>query len=347
MPNIFDIVTAENIVGYYEEAINGQLPSLAQELFPRRKQLGLKLEYVKGKGGVPVVLKPSAFDAKAVLRDRVGLEDISMNMPFFKEKMAITEEDRQNLLKMLQTGNKAYIDIIVDKIFDDETELIKGAEAQEKRMAMQLLSTGKIAVEANGVKLDYDYGLGEEQLLFPAKIWSDITADIGADIMGWVLAARGKGHLVSKAITNTVTLMNIMKNTAVSKQVLIGQQGLGQVSPAMIQNWLLSNFGLRLILVDEVFKDEAGLDTKYIPDGIFTLIPEGTLGETNFGTTPEEADLMNGGTDAKVSIVNVGMAVTTSKKIDPVNVDTKVSMICLPSFLAADKVYIIDTLNLS
>ena len=71
-------------------------------------------------------------------------------------------------------------------------------------------------------------------------------------------------------------------------------------------------------------------------------MPDGNLGYTNLGTTPEESDLINN-LNANVSIVNEGVAVTTTQMVDPVNVDTKVSMIALPSFEEADKVVIVDT----
>ena len=66
------------------------------------------------------------------------------------------------------------------------------------------------------------------------------------------------------------------------------------------------------------------------------------LGKTWFGTTPAESDLMSGSV-ANVSITDTGVAVTTVQKADPVQVETIVSMICLPSFEAADQVYILDT----
>ena len=43
-----------------------------------------------------------------------------------------------------------------------------------------------------------------------------------------------------------------------------------------------------------------------------------------------------------VAITDVGVAVTTMKKSDPVNVETKVTMICLPSFETADSVFLLD-----
>ena len=76
-------------------------------------------------------------------------------------------------------------------------------------------------------------------------------------------------------------------------------------------------------------------------DDTFVIFPQGKLGTGWFGTTPEQSDLM-AGSAANVSITDVGVAVTTSKETDPVNVDTKVSMIYLPSFETADQVGIID-----
>ena len=46
---------------------------------------------------------------------------------------------------------------------------------------------------------------------------------------------------------------------------------------------------------------------------------------------------------ANVSLTDTGVAVTTTQKVDPVNVETIVSMICLPSFESADEIYILDT----
>ena len=49
-----------------------------------------------------------------------------------------------------------------------------------------------------------------------------------------------------------------------------------------------------------------------------------------------------GGKVATVSITDTGVAVTTIEKADPVNVETKVTMICLPSFESANSVIIAD-----
>lgn len=48
------------------------------------------------------------------------------------------------------------------------------------------------------------------------------------------------------------------------------------------------------------------------------------------------------GSAANVSITDTGVAVTTVKSTDPVNVETKVTQITLPDFPTADQIYIID-----
>lgn len=126
---IFDIITSTEIASYWELMTQDRAPYLGEELFPNEKKLGLKLDWLKGSNGLPVVLKASAFDVKAVPRPRIGFEKLSAQMPFFKESKYIDEELRQQLNMIIETGNQAYIDTIANRIFTDETELLDGAAA--------------------------------------------------------------------------------------------------------------------------------------------------------------------------------------------------------------------------
>ncbi len=339
---IFDIVTSKNIKGFYEEVTQNDIPPLGASLFPRTKQLGLDLDFIKGKGGLPVVLKPSAFDVKAPLRDRVGLETLHAEMPFFKEAMLIKEKDRQQLLTMMQTGKQELINLVTKKIFNDKKVLLDGGIAQEERLRMQLLTQGYIAVRENNVDLQYDYGMPDANYIETTTAWEDKESTIAKDIMGWIMAAKKKGVIITHALTNSKTIGYMMDNEAIAAEILATQQGAGFVTPAMVGTWIKSKLGIKILLNDSVFIDESGAEKQYVPDDVFTMFPDGILGETVFGTTPEEADLMSGATDAEVSITNTGMAITTTKTTDPVNVNTKVSMVVLPSFEQIDKVFIAD-----
>ena len=83
MNSIFTLVTAEEIVAYWETLATQQPPYLGEELFPADKKLGLDLKWIKGADGLPVVLLPSAYDVKSKKRDRIGFEKLAAEMPFF------------------------------------------------------------------------------------------------------------------------------------------------------------------------------------------------------------------------------------------------------------------------
>lgn len=344
MPLIYDIVTAPNIAGYWNTKQAKVDASVGEKVFPAQKQLGLKLSYVKGASGRPVVLKPSAFDTKATLRERLSVTLLEEEMPFFKESMLVKEADRQQLNLIAQTGNQTLIDTITRGLFDDTTTLLTGARAQLEAMRMQVLATGKIAVIGNGVPQDFDYGVDEEHKSAAKVAWSDKdTATPLADLDTAISALENLGGKAEVAYMNSTTFAQL-KNAKSTTTAIKPLAPAGAIATAQeVKDYLSDNYGLTIVVKSGVYKDSDGKVKKYFPDGHVTLAPNAALGRTVFGTTPEESDLMGGNTGATVNIVDTGIAVTTTKKTDPVNVETKVSMIALPSFENLDDCYMFST----
>ena len=85
---------------------------------------------------------------------------------------------------------------------------------------------------------------------------------------------------------------------------------------------------------------EEGVAHKFYLDGFCTLLPEGALGNTWRGVTPEERTLL-GNDKADVSVVSNGVAITVTVTTDPVNTKTTVSEIVLPSFERMAETYVI------
>lgn len=341
--SIFDLVQSAEIAAYWEVIAAGLEPYFAEELFPMQKRRGLDLKWIKGSKGLTPTLKISAFDAKAVPRGRIGFDKVSAEMPFFKESKYIDEELRQELNMVLQTGNQAYIDSVMQSVFDDEVELIKAAAVARERMRMQLITSGIIVLAANGQAMTYDYNLNPEHKVTTSTSWSNTAADIIGDIQkGIDKILDDTGETVTRAVCNSVVWRQIKNNKEIKDTILTRTNGAGRVSDANLKEYLLDELKLQIAINDKKYKDEAGVAQKFMPDATFVLLPDGDLGTTWFGTTPEESDLMTSGV-ANVSIVDGGVAVTTIEKADPVNVETKVTQICLPSFEQCDKIYIIDT----
>lgn len=341
---IFDLVKASELTAYWEERVQDMPPYLGEELFPNDKKLGLKLEWIKGASGLPVVLKPSAYDVGAVPRPRIGFEKLSTQMPFFKESTYIDEEIRQELNMVLETGNPAYIDSVVNRVFDDETALLNGARARREEMRMMALTTGAISIVANGQNYDYDYGIPDEHKVDTTTPWSNTeTSDPIEDMRTWMdLVEDDTGVRPTRGICTRKTWGYLRNNQRIIKSIFVLSNGqVNALSDARLTQYLSDELGLELIIYGKRYTNDQGRATSFVPDDTVVLFPSGDLGTTWFGTTPEESDLM-GGKVANVSITDTGVAVTTIEKADPVNVETKVTMVCLPSFEAADSVLIAD-----
>lgn len=344
MSTIFDLVTSQEISAYWETLNQDRAPYLGETLFPNQKKLGLNLSWLKGSKGLPIVLKLSAFDAQAVPRQRIGFEKVSAEMPFFKESLYIEEELRQELNKALETNNPAYINSIVNRIFDDEGTLIDAAAVARERMRMMLLTTGSIVMTSNGQTYTYDYGINETHKPTVATSWSTATTDIIEDIRTWQdLIEDETGVRPTRALASRKTFGYLLKNEGIRNAVW-GNDNNAPINETKAKQYLMDELDLSVNVYTKRYKDETGATQKYVPDDTFVLFPEGALGNTWFGTTPEESDLMASSAVDNVSIVDTGVAVTTMRRADPVNVETKVTQIALPSFEAADQIIIADVI---
>lgn len=340
--NFFELVTSSNLVAYWLEKDLNDV-TVGDQLFPFKKEIGIKLDWIKGANNQPVGLRLSAYDSKSIRRDRQGIEKVETEMPFFKESMVVDEQMRQQLNTLLQTNNEALIRAIIARIFDDEIKLIKAAYETVERVRMQLLTTGTITLASNGQSYSYDYGMPAANKRTVQTSWSAANADPIKDITDAQNAARQNGYKLTRAMCNSNCLNALINNTAIKNRLYVLAQGNITITVDEIRRYIEQTTGIVIYVNDNGYVNESGVFTTYFADDVFVLMPDGPLGETHFGTTPEESDLMTGATDAEVSLVNNSVAVTTSKQIDPVNVETKVSMVMLPSFEMADGVFIIDT----
>ena len=344
MSTIFDFINAKEKAAYYTEAVSKNIPMLGETLFPSQTQLGLELSWNKAAGGLPVALTPSAFDTKATLRDRLTFGKLITEMPFFRESMRVGEKERQQLIMLLNGNNSEAIKPIIAKIYDDAKNLVDGASVQFERMRMQLLYTGKIAIKDRNAPYDLDYKLKAAQkttITDTAKKWAQTeTATPISDIIGWQDDMEdATGVRPTRAICTRKTWGYLLTNKQIRMD--ISATGTIVVTDAILKSYLMDKIGLSIQVYNKKFAlTVGGASQPFFPDDVFTLIPEGSLGTSWYGTTPEEADLMSGNNAAQVQIVNTGVAITTYQEVHPVNTVTVVSAIMLPSFEQGDKIFI-------
>lgn len=348
-----DIFTAAAIAANYTEVASNKEAYLGTGFFPAKKKAGLDLKWIKGHKGLPVALNPASFDANPLFRDREGFGFEETQMAFFREGMFIKEADEQEIMRV-QESNDPYARQILERIFDDTRNLLDGAEVVPERMRMQLLApvggNMGITIGAKGVNYTYNYDPDSEwkkkhykAITAATAKWSaSETCDPMADLEAALDAQQTQtGNRPSIALMSKKTFSYI-KNAKKIKDAILSTNIIATpyITNKRVQDFINEELNLTIVIYSKMFKDENGKEHAFYPDNIVMLLPNGTVGNTWYGTTPEERSM--GSKEVNVSIVNTGVAVNvTTTNTAPIQTKTTVSEICLPSFERMDETYAI------
>lgn len=351
--DIQNVFSAKAIALIQTEVASNRQPYLGEGLFPAKKKMGLDLKWIKTSKGLPVSLAPSNFDAVSTLRSRDGFKMTETEMAFFRESMLIDENDEQEIMRVQDTTDP-YARQVLEKIFDDANRLIDGARVVPERMIMQLLAptdgTPKISIQADGVTYAYNYDPNNTyktnnfaELTSPTDKWSDTTnSDPLDDVSNAIDSVEANTGERPEIMIVSKQTMSYLKQNAKIRSAILAQNSTANIfmTDARVQEIFNTELGIKIIVYTKQYKKEDGSVAKFYPDGYATLIPTGALGNTWYGTTPEERTLMNSPT-ANVRIVNTGVAVAVTVTNDPVHTKTTASEIVLPSYERMDSTYVI------
>ena len=349
-----DVFSAQAIAANYTEAASNKLAYAGAGFFPSQKKTGLDLKWIKAHKGLPVSLKPSAFDAKSTLRGRIGISFDETQMAFFRESMLVTEKDEQDIMRV-QDSSDPYAIEILERIFDDAQTLIDGADVVPERMRMQLLAPlgGSMGISITADNVDYTYNYDPDgtwaaehylAITDDADKWSaSETCDPMQDLEDALDAQeQASGNRPEIALMSKATF-NYLKASEKVRSGVLAQNTTANVNytTARVKSYIEEELGISIVIYTKQYKDENGTAQRFYPDNIVMLLPNDSIGKTWYGTTPEERTLA-GNANADVSIVNTGVAVTVTITSDPVNTKTTASEIVLPSFEGMDECYAIE-----
>lgn len=348
-----DVFTAESVAANWTETASNATPYYGAGLFPAKKKAGLDLKWICGNKGLPVSLAPSAFDTKSSLRDRIGIKLNKAEMAFFREPMLVKEADEQEILRVQDAGDPYAVDVL-ERVFDDAQTLIDGANVVPERMVMQLLAPlgGKMGIEiqADGVDYTYNYdpdGSWKKQHYLELKGAAKWSASDTCDPMQVLEDAMDAQETLSgnrpAVVLMSKATFQMMKQSKKLRDNILSQNLTANVnySTARVKAYVEEELQVTLVIYSKQYRKEDGTAAKFYPDNILMLLPDGELGSTYYGTTPEERTLMQD-IGADVTLVNTGVAVAVTRTNDPVHTKTTVSEIVLPSFERMEECYAIE-----
>lgn len=347
-----DVYSAKAIALAYNETASNKIPYLGAGFFPPKKKMGLDLKWIKTSKGLPVSLMPSAFDTVSTIRSREGIKIEETEMAYFKESMLVKEVDEQEILRV-QEASDPYAQQVLNNIFNDAETLIDGANVVPERMIWQLLTPTdghpKISIQADGATYAYNYDADGSYATnnftsnSSTAMWSDLD---DSDPIGDIQTACDRVEALTGtrpvyAVVSRQT-MNYLKQNVKIRSVILAQNSTANIfmNDARVKEVFLTELGITLVVYTKQFKNESGVATKFLADGFCVLLPEGAVGNTWYGTTPDERTLM-ADPNYDTALVNTGVAVTVTNTSDPVHTKTTASEIVLPSFERMDETYVI------
>lgn len=354
---INQVIDSKSIALAATENASNAIPYLGTAFFPDEKKAGLDLSWIKTHKGLPVTLAPSNFDALPVIRAREGLKKEKTQMAFFRESMIIKEEDVQEIDR-INDANDPYLASAIRSIYDDTNNLVSGAEVVPERMRMSLLATTNghpvIGIESDGVSYAYDYDPSGDyatnhyvKMTSSTDKWTDTTHSTPIDDLNAARKALEKlGRKPRYALMTSTTFGYLMQNAQV-KSAIIAQNSTANVymTDALVIDAVKNLTQLTILVYDKMYIDDAGNETQFYPDGKVTLLPEGPVGKTWFGTTPEERTARQVA-NVDVTIYGKGIAVAVKTEYGPPALTTTTaSEIVLPSYEDMDSTYVLEVAN--
>lgn len=343
--NLNDYINSKNIALYIKE-----LPvesTVDKTLFPDKHISGTKLEKAKGAKKKSVALRMSTFDAAAKKRAlSAEITVSSTEIPFFKESMGMDESSRREIQNALASNNENLVQSLLGEVFDNYTDLVNGAEIVAKKMRATVIQNGVLNFVSDDGDIIVDYGVpaNHKVILTSGDKWNDPNADIVGDVKSFQKVMTDENYakptvllLTETTFDNTfvinATITAAIRNSNLNTAVILSQANYVQFAKEVL--------GLTVVFLENAtYIPNDGADPiPYYEDGKITLMSGSTLGETVYGTTPEEFDLKSGTSKIDTTMVNTATAITTMVKEDPVTVDTKVSAMPIVSFDRADEVF--------
>lgn len=356
MDNISTYFNAQEVANYADEKRKAEDPALWEIMFPVESAPSLEIKWIKSGRRKTMALQLSALDAHAKRRGRLGAERIIQDMPFFREMMPVTERDRQEVLKLIDSASDRENEIksILSPIYDDHAGMVLGAYANADIMAGMLLTEAKIEIATEDQSAIYNYD--DESGSWHASNYTQLTgtatwtpankatSDPIGDIQTATEAQEDKGYKVTRIIMNSKTFKWFRESDSVRQKI----QPLGGVVTKKDALKLLSeeNDDAEVIIYNKSYLDSEKRIIKVIPDGYVTLIGEDSLGRMYFGPSPEVFDKNhNKEDDSDIACSQIDgvdcVGIECFMKKHPKEFNTIVSMAALPSFPNMDSVAVI------
>lgn len=332
--NIFGRVRKEDWL-----AVGSQVPERQNDpidgLFGDEKtdNLVAKWESIAAEYQIPMMAMFHGFDTEAGTTFRIPIDVHNIEKGLIKVKLNQSERMRA-LTRQGVVGDEA----LYNYVLDDGIRLADQVITRTKVAKNELMATGKVTINENGLDLTVDYGVPEAQTQFVIDL--SASADVPSQIQAIIDAAEDKGVILNGLMTSKKNLTKMRNNAAVQKAIN-GTASVGAlVTNSALADYLETEFGIEMIVTNDLTYGVPGevvdgrptvVQKKYFPQNklsFFATNASGRLGTGLWGDSPEAdvADLQK----VSGSSISPYVYIMQWAETDPAVTWTKASSLFMP-----------------
>ena len=287
MPNILGSIEAKDLISFGQN-YGVKRNYVGERLFPAVKTPNIEAEMYRlgSLGQLPTLAKVHALDTEAAIGVRPTFEKINVEKFLIKEKLNQSEKTR------LMVNHGVDKSGLVKYVYDDLNTLGNAVLARAEKMRTDLLTTGTIILNENGLNYSVDYGVPATNKV--SADWGSPEHDILSDIQSWVDIASGNGAMVTNVTTSRKVVRYMQKNKYVQAAIR-SALGIGTyVDEAQLNALLQRMFGFTVSVDEDMYATtsvSSGVvsrsQARFFAEDKFVM-HTASAGRSLFGITPEE-----------------------------------------------------------
>lgn len=296
MPDILKMLEAKDQLDFSQNFLIARPQYLGDTIFPDQKTQHFKAEYLRLAAGdqLPTMALIHGLDTEAHIASRPALERVTVEKLFIKEKINQTES-----LRMAQENGITNDSALIDYVYNDWARLAEMVRCRTEVAKMEVLSSGKMTINENGLNFSVDFGVPNANKAFTIDV-SSPTNDVLAQILAVVEYARDKGMTISGMVTSSKVISKLLINEGISK-ALYGSAGVGAiVTRSQLSGLFGELFGFTDIRTNDArynreTKTGAKTPTRFFAENKISFLASynglQNFGVGLWGVTPEELTL--------------------------------------------------------
>lgn len=290
--NIFGMVSQEELlqIGYDVTRPNDPVDQVFDD--DKTDNLVAYWESIADEYNIPVMAQFHAFDVESQKTMRVPIDSHNVEKGLIKVKIDQSERLRALINRGVTTENR-----LREKVLNDAYNLAEEVFTRSKVAKNEVLYSGKVTINENGLNLTVDYGVPAANLTKELDFGAGAAKPLDEQLYDLFEEADGKGVALTSIYTSKAIITKMLKDPSIQKAIN-GTLMVGQlVKRDQLESYLNTEFGINRILTNDLHYSlpytlgsngrPVVHDRRYYPqDKISFFSGDGYLGTGIWGDTP-------------------------------------------------------------